>query len=434
MKIKSNYFFAFLLTCLFSSCLIFSQELVFDSPEQLGFSNVKINRIEKVMNDLIDKGVISGAVTLVARHDKVGYLKAFGTKGAGESQKMTTDKIFRIASMSKAITTVGAMMLYENGEFKLDDPVSQYIPEFKEMKVMVLNEEGETKPYNLVDASTPITIRHLLTQTSGITYNFFGQPYISNIYIENDISDGLTQTKESIGDMVKRLAKLPLMHEPGTQFTYGLNTDVLGYLIEVISGKPLDQYLKEQIFEPLNMQDTYFFLPDSKVDRLASLNRINEQGILEQVDGEIVNGPERISSDYHYNSSKSHFSGGAGLVSTASDYYKFLQMLLNKGSYNDKNILGKKTIELMTSAQSDINYYWAKGEGFGFGFAVSKGPGFTGKPESEGMYYWSGYFSTFFWVDPKEELIGIILTQTLPYNSAVIERKFRNVVYQAIVE
>jgi CubicO group peptidase (beta-lactamase class C family) len=434
MKIRANYLFTFILVYYFSSNLLFAQELVFDSPEHLGFSKEKINRIETVMNDLIDEGVFSGAVALVARHDKVGYLKAFGTRGAGADEKMTTDKIFRIASMSKAITTVGAMILYEKGRFKLDDPVSQYIPEFKEMKVMVLNEKGETNPYHLIDATTPITIRHLLTQTSGITYSFFGQPYISDIYMKNDISDGISETKESIGDMVKRLAKLPLMHEPGTKFTYGLNTDVLGYLIEVISGKPLDQYLEEQIFVPLGMQDTYFFLPDNKVNRLASLNRKNEHGILDQVEGEIINGTEKISSDFHYNGSKSHFSGGAGLVSTASDYYKFLQMLLNKGSYNEMNILGKKTIELMTTAQSDINYYWAKGEGFGLGFAISKGPGFTGKPESEGMYYWSGYFSTFFWVDPQEDLIGIILTQTLPYNSAEIERKFRNVVYQAIVE
>lgn len=434
MKIKIVNLFRLIVICCFSSNFVFAQELVFDSPEELGFSTDRINRIENVMTDLIDKGIISGAVTLVARNEKVGYLKAFGTKGAESSEKMTTDQIFRIASMSKAITTVGALMLYEKGAFRLDDPISLYIPEFKEMKVMVLNKEGEKEPFHLVDASSPITIRHLLTQTSGITYNFFGQPHISTIYKENDISDGLTQTDESIGNMVKRLAKLPLMHEPGTQFTYGLNSDVLGYLIEVISGKPFDQYLEEQIFEPLDMHDTYFFLPDDKVNRLASLNRINEKGVLEQVNGKIVSGTQNYSSDYHYNSSKSHFSGGAGLVSTASDYYRFLQMLLNKGEYNESRILGKKTIELMTTAQSDINYYWAKGEGFGFGFAVSQGPGFTGKPESQGTYGWSGYFNTFFWVDPQEELIGIIMTQTVPYNPAIIERKFRDVVYQAIVE
>lgn len=434
MKTTAAYLFRLTLICFLSSNLVFAQELVIESPKNLGFSTDRIDRIENVMNGMIDKGVISGAVTLVARNQKVGYLKAFGTKGADSSEKMTTEHIFRIASMSKAITTVGAMMLYEKGAFMLDDPVSQYIPEFKEMKVMVLHEEGAKEPFHLVEASSPITIRHLLTQTSGITYTFFGQPHISTMYKENDISDGLTQTEESIGTMVKRLAKLPLMHQPGAQFTYGLNSDVLGYLIEVISATPLDQYLKEQLFEPLDMHDTYFFLPDNKVNRLASLNRRNEKGTLEEVNGKIVNGTENYSSDYHYNSSKSHFSGGAGLVSTASDYYRFLQMLLNKGQYNENRILGKKTIELMTTAQAAINYYWAKGEGFGFGFAVSQGPGFTGKPESQGTYGWSGYFNTFFWVDPEEELIGIIMTQTVPYNPAIIERKFRNVVYQAIMD
>ena len=345
---------------------------------------------------------------------------------------MNTDQIFSIASMSKAITTVGAMMLYEQGKFMLDEPLAKYIPEFKDMKVMLMNESGEKEPFRLVDASSPITIRHLLTQTSGITYNFFGQPYISEIYKENDISDGLSQAEGTIGEMVKRLAKLPLIHQPGEQFSYGLNTDVLGYLIEVISGKPLDEYLKENIFDPLDMQDTYFFLPKNRVKSLAGLDRENDQGNLEQVFGKIDNGAEVYSSDYHYNSTKSHFSGGSGLVSTASDYYRFLQMLLNKGKDGDQVLLGKKTVELMTAEQSDINDYWARG--VGFGFSVSGSPGFTGNPESEGSYGWSGYFNTYFWVDPKEELIGIILTQKLPYNPGTIERKFKNAVYQAIVE
>lgn len=202
----------------------------------------------------------------------------------------------------------------------------------------------------------------------------------------------------------------------------------------MLSGKPLDQYLKENIFDPLEMQDTYFFLPEDKVKRLASLNRINEQGNLEQVNGKIVSGNANYSSDYHFNSTKSHFSGGAGLVSTASDYYTFLQMLLNNGIHNKKSILGRKTIELMTTAQSEINYSWGKGDGFGFGFAVSQGPGLSGMPESKGTYSWGGYFNTYFWVDPKEDLIGIILTQTVPYKPGVIQRKFRDIVYQAIIE
>ncbi len=433
MKTIANYFFRLIIIFCFFSNSLFAQELLFESPENLGLSPERIDKIENVMNDLIDEGVISGAVTLVARHDKVGYLKAFGTKGAETKEKMAIDQLFRIASMSKAITTVGAMTLFEEGYFMLDDPVSKYIPEFTDMKVMVRNKSDEKEPYQLVDATSPITIRHLLTQTSGITYKFFGHPYFYKLYKENNISDGLIQTDGNIGDMVKRLSKLPLMHQPGEKFTYGLNTDVLGYLIEVFSGMSLDQYLKETIFDPLNMNDTYFFLPDDKVNRLATINKINDQRILKEVNGEIVNGTNNYSSDYQYNSSKSYYSGGAGLVSTASDYYKFLQMLLNKGELYGKRILGKKTVELMTTAQADIDYYWGKGEGFGFGFSISQGPGYTGNPESEGTYGWAGYFSTYFWVDQQENLIGIIMTQTRPYNSP-IERKFRNIVYQAIVE
>ena len=433
MKTIDHYFFRLFVIFCFLSNFVFAQELAFESPENLGFSSGRIDRIENVMNDLISEGAISGAVTLVARHDKIGYLKAFGTKGAETSEKMAIDQIFRIASMSKAITTVGAMTLLEEGYFMLDDPISKYIPEFAEMKVLVRNEPDKKEPYHLVDAKSPITIRHLLTQTSGITYKFFGQPYFYELYKENNISDGLIQTDGNIGDMVKRLSKLPLRNQPGEKFTYGLNIDVLGYLIEVISGMPLDQYLKKAIFDPLNMNDTYFFLPDDKVNRLAALNKINDQGNLREVNGEIVNGTNNYSSDYQYNSPKTYFSGGAGLVSTAGDYYKLLQMLLNDGQLDGRRILGKKTIELMTTAQDDINYYWGKGEGFGFGFSISQGPGYTGTIESKGTYGWTGYFSTFFWIDPQEDLIGIIMTQTRPYNAS-IERKFKNAVYQAIVE
>ncbi|MCK5838825.1 MAG: beta-lactamase family protein, partial [Bacteroidales bacterium] len=408
MKTIINRFSRLIIVFCFFSNSLFAQELLFESPENLGLSPERIDKIENVMNDFIDKGDISGAVTLVARHNKVGYFKAFGTKGAETEEKMTVDQIFRIASMSKAITTVGAMALFEKGYFLLDDPVSKYIPEFTDMKVMVRNEPDDKEAYHLVDATSPITIRHLLTQTSGITYGFFKNPYFHKLYKENNISDGLIQTDGTIGDMVKRLSTLPLMNQPGEKFTYGLNTDVLGYLIEILSGMSLDQYLKETIFDPLNMNDTYFFLPDDRVNRLATLNKINDEGILREVHGEIINGTNHYSSDYQYNSSKSYYSGGAGLVSTASDYYKLLQMLLNNGELKGKRILGKKTIELMTTAQADINYYWGKGEGFGFGFSISQGPEYTGNPESEGTYDWSGYFSTCFWVDPQEDLIGII--------------------------
>jgi CubicO group peptidase (beta-lactamase class C family) len=398
-------------------------------PEESGLSLDRLESIDRVLNEYVDQGEVAGGVALIARKGQIGYLKAFGMKDIDSKDPMKTDDLFRIASMTKAITVAGVMMLFEGGYFTLDDPLSKFIPEFSEMQVMV--EDTANKSYTLEKAKSQITIRHLLTHTSGLTYDFFSQPYISEIYTQNNIYNGLGKSDGTIGDMVKRLAKLPLMNHPGEGWQYGMNMDVLGYLIEIISGQTFDAYLRDKIFEPLQMNNTHFYLPKKKKDRIATLYGINSLGRLIKLEGIFDNG-YHSDVDVH-ESNKSYFSGGAGLVSTAEDYYKFLQMILNYGFYKDKKLLSRKTIELMTSEQTGDNFNWFKGYGFGFGLAISRGPMFTGNPGSEGTYSWAGYFASFFWVDPQEELIGILLTQLNP-NKNDMNVKFKNLMYQAIDE
>ena len=399
------------------------------APEKCGLSSDRLKTIDRVLNKYVTQKEVAGGVALIARKGQVGYLKSFGMKDIETNQPMTNDAIFRIASMTKAITNVAVMILYEEGYFLLDDPISKFIPEFSEMQVMAIDTAKKT--YKLEKARELITIRHLLNHTSGLTYDFLGQEYIHDIYVENNIYSGLGVTTGTIEEMVKRLAKLPLVNHPGEKFQYGLNMDVLGYLIEKISGKPFDKFLSERIFVPLRMTDTYFYPPNEKLNRLATLYGVDASGQLEKINGEVKSGPIIYSDHSTHASNKTYFSGGAGLVSTATDYFKFLQMLLNGGVYNNKRILARKTVELMTTEQTgDMFNYW-KGFGFGFGFAISRGPESTGNPSSKGAYSWLGIFNTDFFVDPSEDLVVILLTQTLP-NKSDIDVKFKNLAYQAI--
>jgi CubicO group peptidase (beta-lactamase class C family) len=326
------------------------------------------------------------------------------------------------------------MMLYEEGHFLLSDPISKYIPEFKDMQVLVTNDKGASEPYTLVPATREITIRHLLTHTSGLTYGFFGRPYIADLYKEAGISDGLTQTAGTIEEGVKKLAALPLISQPGEAFEYGLSTDVLGYFVEVVSGMTFDTFLRRRLFEPLGMKDAYFFVPPEKQNRLATVYTPNEtNGIKRLPEDEVTMGPVVFSTSYHYKGPRTYHSGGAGLVSTAMDYARFLQMLLNGGELDGVRILSPKTVELMTvdhlSGMNTMNR--ATDLKFSLGFAVSEGPGATGQIGSVGSYSWGGFFNTSFWADPEEELSGVIMTQRYPGTSL---GKFTVMVYQAIVK
>ena len=349
---------------------------------------------------------------------------------------MENDAIYRIASMTKAITSVALMMLYEEGKFLLDDPVSKYIPEFKDPKVLIVYrpEDSRFQSYTLEPAKSEITIRQLLTHTSGISYGFWGRPYIAEMYRKAGISDGLVQTDGTIGDMVKKLAKMPLISQPGEVWHYGLSLDVAGYLVEYFSGQTLQDFFHERIFAPLGMKDTYFFLPQDKIKRLTQVYVPKEGGGIAKLPEEIqTEGDTIYSTSYHYKGPQTYFSGGAGLVSTADDYYRFLQMMLNRGELNGHRLLGRKTVELMTVNQIGDLKTFTKGYKFGLGFAVHQGPEYSGRIGSAGEYRWGGFFNTGFWVDPEEDLICIVMTQTRRILTD-IQDKFRVMSYQAIVD
>ncbi len=400
-------------------CAGFVQPLAAATPGAVGLSSERLKRIDDVMKQYIDEGKIAGAVTLVARQGHVVYREAFGMADIEDDRKMKTDSLFRIASMSKPITATAVMILYERGEFLLNDPISKYIPEFSKPEVLVAAGDGTFKRE---PARCEITIRHLLNHTSGLTYGWGGP--LETLYRDANITSGLDPTDQTIGQMVKRLAKLPLISHPGEEMHYGLSIDVLGYLVEVISGKDLNTFCQEDIFEPLRMKDTYFILPEKKLDELASLYRLTDSGKL-----------VKDTTDPEFLTQQQFFAGGAGLITTASDYAKFAQMILDDGKINGQRILSRKTVELMTSNSIGDLYApfrYNSGDKMGYGFGIRTERGEFDELESLGIVGWDGAYFTRFWIDPEEELIGVFMTQMKDYWSADLATKFRVLVYQAI--
>lgn len=392
------------------------------SPEQVGMSSQRLQRLDKVLTEYVEEGKLPGAAALIARRGKITYLKSFGMMDIDENKKMQKDTMFRIASMSKPITSVAVMMLYEEGNFLLTDPISKFIPEFKNPKVIQI--DPDTKEEKLVPARREITIRHLLNHTSGITY---GDGPQAKYYEKAGMTVGLTPTEGTIEQMIKKLGGLPLISHPGEEFHYGMSVDVLGYLVEVISGMSFDEFLKERIFTPLQMNDTYMVLPEDKLPRLAKTYRY--------INGRMEESPIDLS----YLTTQTYFSGGAGLVSTPADYLRFAQMMLNEGKLGDVRILSRKTVELMTSNSIGDLHIWDSfehngimGDKFGYGFGIRTERGKYDQIESLGMYGWDGAFYTRFWIDPKEELIGIFMSQVDNYWQETLIGKFRVLTYQAI--
>jgi CubicO group peptidase (beta-lactamase class C family) len=411
-----------LLNFLMTVMPVSGQGLPVEAPEKLGFSAERLNRIDAVMNNYVQNGKMPGMVTMVIRHGEVAYFKSFGMKDIEAKREMTNDAMFRIASMSKAITSVAIMTLYEEGAFLLTDPVSKYIPEFKNQKVVVKSPISDSIFF--IPVKSEMTIRQLLNHTSGITY---GEGLQSSYYRKTGMTVGLTPAEGTIGEMIKKLGSLPLISQPGEEFHYGMSTDVLDYLIEVISKMPFDEFLRNRIFEPLKMQDTYFTLPQNKYSRMATLYKKGN-------DGKLVPATEY----FKYPAIQTYFSGGAGLVSTASDYSRFAQMLLNKGELDGQRILSRKTVELMTSNSigdimvSDGFRRNGLGDKFGYGFGIRTERGVFDELESIGIFGWDGAFYTRFWIDPKEDMIGIFLSQVDNYWSEKIIDKYRVLVYQSI--
>ena len=400
---------------------ISAQGLPSAKPEEVGLSSERLDRIESKMNAYIGTGNIPGMITLVARHGKIAYFKSVGMMDVDTKKPMSKDAIFRLASMSKAITSVAVMILFEEGHFLLTDPVSKFIPEFSNPQVIVKSSNSDGVV--LIPARSEITIRHLLNHTSGITD---GTGLQEKYYKEAGITGGETFTKGAIGDKVRRLGPLPLISHPGEEFHYSLSTDVLGYLVEVVSKMPLDEFLQKRIYEPLGMKDTYFSLPAGKFPRLANMYRVDQ-------DGKLVKSPKNMNSPVV----ETYFSGGSGILSTASDYVRFAQMLLNYGELDGKRILSRKTVELMTTNSIGEKYIResfrpGQGDKFGYGFGIRTERGVYDELESIGSFGWDGAYYTRFWVDPKEELIGIFLTQMDSFWSANYLNIFKVMVYQAI--
>ena len=403
----------------------FSQNFQMVEPEAVGLSTERLSRIDRVMEKHIAEQKIAGAVTLIARYGKIAYLGAYGMMDVEAEKPMKRDTIFRIASMTKQITSVAVMMLYEEGHFLLHEPVSKFIPAFKEMHV--LPPEGDEDAAAPVPATRQITIWNLLTHTSGLTYHW--NERLGPQYNDADITHGLLQDEGTLAEKMKVLATIPLLHQPGERVEYGLSIDVLGYLVEVVSGMPLDQFFAERIFEPLGMTDTHFFIPEAKRERLATVyERIDGGPIRRKPKEPTVAGSLIYSTDYPYNGPKTYFSGGAGLVSTASDYARFAQMILNRGEFDGVRLLSRKTVELMTTHQLDdlgVDY------GFGFGFSIVRAESNLKALGSVGVYGGGGFFYTSFFIDPQEQMIGIFMCQLHPGAGDLSER-IRVLSYQAI--
>ncbi|HME00445.1 MAG TPA: serine hydrolase domain-containing protein [Terriglobia bacterium] len=401
------------------------------SPEEVGLSSQRLERIGETIQRSIDAGRVAGAVSLVARHGRIAYFKAFGMADREAKKPMSADNIFRICSMSKPITTAAVMMLYEEGRFTLNEPVSDFIPEFKNMKVLdpPFPQDKTSPPGALVDAKRPITIFHLLTHTSGLTYPWNAR--LGKAYDEAKLGTGILQQEGSTGDSVKKLAALPLLFQPGDAWEYSLSDDVLGYLVEKVSGMPLDRFLEERLFKPLGMKDTYFFLPGDKVARLATAyTYYADKGLQPFAEGKVIKeGNFAYSADYPYRGPRTYFSGGGGLCSTAEDYYRFCQMMLNGGELNGTRVLSRKSVELMT-----LNHTQGKTDGFdyGLGFGVTSDSKYLTELGSLGAYYWGGFFYTSFVIDPKEDMIAIFMGQLHPTGDLDVDGKAIRLAYQAL--
>ena len=417
-KITTLLFLSLALTC------VNAQTLLPGKPAENGFSVDRLARIDQLVNEHVSKKWLPGAVVFIARNGKVVYHKSYGYSDAEAKTALKKDDIFRIASQSKAITSLAVMILFEEAKFLLDDPLSKYIPEFKSPRVLA-NMNWSDTTYTTVPAKSEITIRQLLTHTSGIDYAGIGSQEFKAIYAKAKIPSGIGNDNMVLADKMKTLGGMPLKHHPGEQYTYGLNTDVLGYLVEVLSGMSLDQFFRTRIFQPLGMNDTYFYLPKEKHSRLVRLYQ-NKNGEIAKVSGTAYDG---VNPDYPTLEGK-YNSGGAGLSSTVEDYAKFLQLFLNKGEYNGVRLLSRKTVELMLTNQVQPPLTTQ----FGLGFGLETDKNDYQSIYSLGSFSWGGAFNTHYWADPKEKLVGLIFTNIYNTPHWNVGEKFRNLTYQAIID
>ena len=405
-----------------------AQSLAPATPESVGLSSERVQRLKAVMQDYVDKGRIAGTVTLVARGGKLAHFESLGWMDVEGKVPMRTDTIFRIASMSKAVTSIAIVMLMEEGKLLLTDPVSKYIPAFTNTTVAVPAPAGTPGAgrYGVVPAKREITIRDLLTHTSGVSYGGAGSPGAEAFKAAGIQGWYFADRNEPVASVIDRLATLPFDAQPGERYIYGFNTDILGVVVEKTSGMPLDRFFKTRIFDPLKMVDSSFFLPPEKKSRLATVYAAT-------ADGGVVRAPEGSAGQGDYvDGPRACFSGGAGLLSTAMDYARMLQMLLNGGELDGVRLLSPLSVELMTA--NHVGSLYVDGTvGFGLGFEVVEHVGRAGRLASPGTFGWgSAYFSRYY-VDPRERLVAVFFSQLLPARGLDLQDKFRVLVGQAIV-
>ncbi len=418
-------FHPLLLLCSFLlSVVSFSQTIDISGKPDPSVDYSRLKRIDTVINSYIQNGWIKGIVTLVVKDNQIVQYKGYGYLDAETKKAMPGDALFRLASQSKAIISAGVMTLYEEGKFTLDEPIADFIPEFRHPQVLDKYNKADTT-YTTVAAKREITFRDLLTHTSGLDYADIGSPNMVAIYAKAGIPVGLGIVDGDLKERMRTLAKLPLVHQPGEQWTYSLGIDVLGALVEIISGTNLEDYLMQKIFKPLGMKDTYFNVPASKAGRLATV--YSEDSLQHVIKwGKAF---RNIDPDYPL-ANKRYFSGGAGLTGTAYDYAIFLQMMLNKGKYNGVQVLAPRTVELMTSGQLDFMFNGA--DNFGLGFDITSEKSAARQPRNAGSFSWGGYFGTTYWADPKAKLICLIMTQQNPNSHGDIATKVEQLVYQSL--
>jgi len=391
------------------------------APEEVGMISDSLQLIKKHIQWAIDSQFIEGGVALVARNGKIVFHEAVGYSNREKTEPLKKDDIFRMASMTKPITTTAVMQLYEQGKLNIDDPISKYIPEFAHPNV-ILEINKEDSSYTSRPAAREITLHHLLTHTSGIPYGVF-DPVAGPVYAKFDVTEGWTKDSVVLENNIREMAERPLMHDPGVKFTYGTSIDVLGRVVEIVSGMPLDEYFRKNIFEPLNMKDTYFYLPESKSNRLVDV------WFTSDIDSATMVG---LGPDYPIAGAKTYFAGGAGLSSTTLDYFRFAQSLLNDGIFDGSRILQEKTVELMTRNHIDTLYVH-ENEQFGYGFSVYTSNGNFGR--RVGRYSWGGYWQTIFWVDPERDIVAMLFTnaQHTPGWNQLLDG-FEGIVNNAVID
>lgn len=381
-------------------------------------------RIDTLMKDYVNKNYMVGDVVLIVKDNQLAYYRGHGYADLETKNPMPADAIFRIMSQTKAITSAAIMQLMEQGKLRLDQDIADFIPEFKNPKVINSFNKNDTT-FTTKPANRGISFRDLLTHTSGIDYTDIGNDTMNAIYTKHKIPSGLGYFNENLLSKMKALAGLPLRHNPGDRFTYGLNTDLLGCLVEVISGENLEDYFRKNIFEPCGMNDTYFNVPLSKSHRMPTVYTEDEN---QQV---IKWSPTFRNIDPKYPlMAKSYFSGGAGLSSTALDYARFMQMLLNGGIYNNNKVLGRRTVELMLSPQLPEKMFGD--DNFSLGFGITSLRSSQLAMRSEGSFSWGGYYGTTYWADPKEKLICLIMTQHTPNSHYDYVEKITNIIYGSL--